>query len=124
MRDVTLIGADQRSRLDTTQTPGMVREQAIAVAGLWAGTIRTEPGMRSGWHHHGDHETSIYVLSGKMRLEFGPGGAKVAEASPGDFLHVPAHAIHRESNPTDVPAEAVVVRAGRGEVVFNVDGPA
>ncbi len=124
MAEVRLIRAEGRSRLDTTQTPGMIREQAIAVAGLWAGTVRTEPRMSSGWHHHGDHETSIYVLSGKLRLEFGAGGAKVAEASPGDFLHVPAHTIHRESNPTDVPAEAVVVRAGRGEVVFNVDGPA
>ena len=124
MGQVTLIRAEQRSRLDTMQTPGMLREQAIAVEGLWAGTIRTDPGMVSGWHHHGDHETSIYVLTGKVRLEFGPGGAQVAEAAPGDFLHIGGHAVHRESNPTNGVAEAVVVRAGRGQVVFNVERPA
>ena len=111
-------------RVEADPTPGIVREQAIAVPGLWAGLARTEPGMTSGWHHHGDHETSIYVVSGSLRVESGPGGAEVVEAVAGDFVHVPAGAVHRESNPTDAESHVVVVRAGRGAPTINVDGPA
>ena len=104
-------------------TPGMAREQAVATGAMWAGTVTTDAGMVSGWHHHGDHETTIYVLSGLMRMEYGPGGAESLEAGPGDFLYVPPHVIHRESNPSGEPGTAIVVRAGTGEVVTNVDGP-
>jgi uncharacterized RmlC-like cupin family protein len=59
-----------------------------------------------------------------MRLVSGPGGGDVVVARPGDFLRVPAGAVHRESNPTDEPARAVVVRCGTGDPTVNVDGPA
>ncbi|HLN76225.1 MAG TPA: cupin domain-containing protein [Nocardioidaceae bacterium] len=104
-------------------TPGMIREQAVATGRMWAGTVTTDAGMVSGWHHHGDHETTIYVLTGLMRMEFGPEGAESLEAGPGDFLYVPPHVIHRESNPSGETGTAIVVRAGTGEVVTNVDGP-
>ncbi len=102
----------------------MIREEAFAVDGLWAGLARTEPGMVSAWHHHGEYETAIYVLSGRLRMESGPGGTEIIEAEPGDFLHVPAGAIHREGNPSDRESQLIAVRAGRGPAVFNVDGPA
>lgn len=111
-------------RVEADPTLGIVREQAIAVPGLWAGLARTAPGMTSGWHHHGDHETSIYVVSGSLRMESGPGGTEVVEAVAGDFVHVPAGAVHRESNPSDAESHIVVVRAGRGAPTINVDGPA
>jgi uncharacterized RmlC-like cupin family protein len=109
--------------VEADPTPGMVRRRAFEAPGLWAGTVRTAPGATSGWHHHGDHETSLYVVSGVMRLESGPGGADVVEAGPGDFVHVPAHVVHRESNPAGEESEAVVARAGRGVPTVNVDGP-
>lgn len=111
-------------RVEGEPTPGMTREQAIAVPGLWAGLVRTAAGMTSSWHHHGDHDTSIYIVDGSMRMESGPGGTEVLEAGPGDFLHVPKGAVHRESNLGDVESHAVVVRSGSGPVVVNVDGPA
>ncbi|HEX9236150.1 MAG TPA: cupin domain-containing protein [Actinomycetota bacterium] len=104
-------------------TPGMTREQAAAGDGMWAGFVRTDPGMLSGWHHHGDNESVIYVLSGTMRMEFGPGGADVVEARPGDFLVVAKEAVHREANPTDQEGTAIVVRAGSGPSLYNTDGP-
>jgi len=110
-------------RTEGQLTDGMLREEAVAIAGLWAGFLRTDPGMVSAWHHHGEHESVIYVLDGALRMEFGPGGQDVLEAGPGDFLQVDKGAIHRESNPTEHEATAVVVRAGTGEVVVNVDGP-
>jgi uncharacterized RmlC-like cupin family protein len=70
------------------------------------------------------HETTLYIVSGRMRMESGPGGRHVVEAGPGDFLRVPAGAIHRETNPSDEPGRAVIVRCGSGEPTVNVDGPA
>jgi uncharacterized RmlC-like cupin family protein len=102
----------------------MVREEAIATSGLWAGYVRTGPGETSAWHHHGEHETSIYVVDGRMRMEWGPGGSDACEAGPGDFLYIPPGAVHREANPGTEENHLVVVRAGSGPVVVNVDGPA
>lgn len=119
---VRLVRPEERT--PGSPTPGMVREQAVVTGEMWAGFVTTDAGMTSGWHHHGDHETTIYVLSGGMRIEFGAGGAERVEAGPGDFLYVPPHAIHREGNPTEETGTAVVVRAGTGEVVTNVEGPA
>lgn len=105
-------------------TPGMSRRVAAQGEGMWTGTVDTEPGAVSGWHHHGDHETTLYIVSGRMRLESGPGGTDVVEAGPGDFVRVPAGAVHRESNPSDETSRAVIVRCGSGAPTVNVDGPA
>ena len=111
-------------RTEGDPTPGMTREQAIGTKTMWGGFVRTDAGMVSGWHHHGEYETSIFVLSGTLRMESGPGGDEVLVAAPGDFVYVPAHAIHREGNPSDQESTLVVVRAGTGDPVINVDGPA
>src|SRR5947207_15642747 len=90
-------------------TPGMTRREAFSTGRMWSGLLFTEPHMVSGWHHHGEHETTIYVLTGSLRMEFGAGGSELVTAEPGDFLYVSPHAIHRESNPTDQRATAIVV---------------
>lgn len=105
---------------DIVPTPGMTREHAIAERGLWAGVVRTEPGMVSGWHHHGAHQTTIYVAEGTLRME---SAEDASDAGPGDFIHIPPGVIHRESNPGDAPNLAVFSRFGEGEVTVNVAGP-
>ena len=116
------VGADELTPADPT--PGMARSLAMHDAGMWTGVVDTEPGSVSAWHHHGEHETTLYVVSGRMRLESGPGGVEVVEGGPGDFIRVPAGAVHRESNPGGEPARAVVVRCGTGQPTINVAGPA
>jgi uncharacterized RmlC-like cupin family protein len=101
----------------------MVREQAIAIKGLWSGFVRTDPGTVSGWHHHGDHDTSIFVVSGFLHIEFGPSGSAAVDAEPGDFVHVPNHVVHREGNPGETTSHLVVTRAGHGVTTVNADGP-
>jgi uncharacterized RmlC-like cupin family protein len=105
-------------------TPGMDRQEAFATDRMWSGMVRTDVGMVSGWHHHGEYETTIYVLTGGLTMEFGPDGSTTVEAGPGDFLYVPKGVVHRESNPSAEPADIVVVRAGQGESTINVPGPA
>jgi uncharacterized RmlC-like cupin family protein len=116
------VGDDELTEADPT--PGMTRRVGVRTDGMWSGTVDTEPGLTTGWHHHGDHDTTLYVVAGRFRLESGPGGQEVVEGGPGDFLHVPAGAIHRESNPGEQPSRAVVVRCGTGTPTVNVDAPA
>ena len=105
---------------DPNPTPGMTRGHAITVDGLTSGTVSVGPGVMSGWHHHGTHETSIYVVRGTLRME-SPSGAFDAQA--GDFIHVPSGAVHRESNPGTEPNLAAFSRAGGGVVTVNVEAP-
>lgn len=104
-------------------TPGMLRKRAFERPNLWAGWVETAPGSVSGWHHHDGNDTSIYVVSGAMRLEY-EGSEEAVEARAGDFVLVPAHTVHRESNPGDEPCVAVLARAGGDVPTVNVEAPA
>ncbi len=124
---VQVIRGDRLS-LSTAQTPGMTRVAAVApeTTGnrqLWVGLVTTPPGTVSGWHHHGDCETAIYVVSGQARFRWGPGGQMGAEVGPGDFLSVAPNAIHQEEALGDAPVVLVVARACSGVLVVNVDAP-
>lgn len=106
----------------TDPTTGMHRERAFELPLLWAGQVETGPGVVSGWHHHDRNESSLYVVRGILRLEF-DGHEGWIDAGPGDFVHVPAWTVHRESNPTDEPSLAVIARVGGGVPTVNVDAP-
>lgn len=123
MTDIRVIHPDERAVSESDATTGMVREMALHEEGAWAGVVRTAPRRPSGWHHHGEHETFVYVQSGALQFEFGPDGDKQVEAEPGDFVHVPAGVVHREVNPTGEEGSLVLVRMGSGPPVINVDGP-
>jgi uncharacterized RmlC-like cupin family protein len=107
---------------ETDPTSGMVRQRAFELPILWAGQVTTAPRAVSGWHHHDTNESSLYVVSGVLRLEF-EGHDGYVDARAGDFVHVPAFTVHRESNPLDVPSVAVIARAGGGVPTVNVDAP-
>lgn len=110
-------GADM---IPADPTPGMLRTQAFEVPALWAGRVETAPGATSGWHHHDRNETSLYVVSGVLRLEF-EGHDGYVEAEAGDFIHVPAFTVHRESNPGSELSVAIIARAGGGIPTVNLD---
>ncbi len=117
---VRLIKAAELEAADPT--PGMNRSRAFELDALWAGRVETVPGAVSGWHHHDRNETSLYVVSGVLRLEF-EGYDGYLDAEAGDFVHVPAFTVHRESNPTGEPSVAVIARAGGGIPTVNVSPP-
>ncbi len=101
-------------------TAGMQRFEAVVLPDVWSGLAVTEPGSTSGWHHHGEHDTVAYVVRGAFRVETAAG---VVQGDAGDFVHVPAHTVHRETNPTDERAEVVLVRRGTGAVVVEAEPP-
>ena len=117
---IRVYGPDELVAADPT--PGVRRQRAFEVAGLWAGRVVTDPGAVSGWHHHDRNESNLYVVSGVLRLEC-EGVEGYVDAEAGDFVHVPAFTVHRESNPTDQQSIAVVARAGTGAATVNVELP-
>ena len=106
------------------QTPGMIREQAVQTDTMWAGVARTAPGTASGWHHHGDWDSVIFVVAGAIQIDYVAGERGTLHGEVGDYLFIPGGEIHRESNPSDVEQVLAVIRTGSGPVVTNVDEPA
>jgi uncharacterized RmlC-like cupin family protein len=112
----------------TVQTSGMKRETAIAPEttgsqSLWMGFVTTAAGNVSGWHHHGDCESGIFILRGRARFRWGKGGKESADVGPGDFLAVAPNAIHMEEALGDEDVIFIVARGCSGILAINVEGP-
>lgn len=104
------------------QTPAIRRRQAFGSDDRWVGYVTTQPGAWSGWHHHGETDTYLYVLSGSFEFEYGPDRERVSFGQ-GDFAHMPRGVVHRERTAPGHPGEAVLVRIGPGPAVTNVEEP-
>jgi uncharacterized RmlC-like cupin family protein len=102
---------------------GMERRQLFIRDGRWADWIRNDAGDVSGWHHHAANDTYVYVSSGSVTIDYGPGGADSVVARAGDFFIVPSQMIHRETTGPDADLEAFVIRLGGEPEKVDVDGP-
>ncbi len=114
---------------DTAQSSGMRREEAISgrTVGsdrLWTGRTTVAPATNSADHHHGESETSIYVVSGHPEFVFLEDGTeRRLRTGPGDFVYVPPWAPHREENPDpDEDAVVVISRTTQEAIVVNLPG--
>ena len=121
--DIPTVVSKGSMSLSPGSTPGIQRFTAFDDEGVWVGTAETRGGEASAWHVHPGHDTYVYVLSARIRIEHGPGGADAVEAVPGEFLKIPRGVVHREGNPSPDDGEVVVVRIGSGPLVENVEGP-
>lgn len=127
MSEIRIIRANERDA-GTAQTPGMTRLAGVAAStcgasGIWMGDVMLAPGFRSQPHHHGDVESAIYVISGRLRLRWGQRLEHEEQAGPGDFIFVPARAVHQELNASeDDPVSQIVARGG-DNIVVNVEVP-
>ncbi|MGE0241357.1 MAG: cupin domain-containing protein [Parvibaculaceae bacterium] len=106
-------------------TPGQNRRKAIQAGNLWMGECHvTALDAPSQWHHHADYDSVMYMLSGRIRVDFGESGEKSFEMGKGDYAYFPRQAVHRcqiIAGGDDV--RYVFVRIGEGETVVNVDSP-
>src|SRR3989454_2738775 len=100
-------------------TPGVVREKAFESSNALVSRTRLERGAVSGWHHHGTHELYGFLVSGQLRLEYGPKGADAAVVGPRDFFHVPPRPLHPDGNP-DRAHQLVIVNILVGSGVPGV----
>ena len=106
------------------RTSGITRETIFEKERITIGRSRVAGGVESRWHHHGKREVYGFMVSGRLRFDFGKGGGCSVEASKGDYFHIPIGVVHRDVNP-DYRKEAVVVNImfGPGPPVVNVDRP-
>jgi uncharacterized RmlC-like cupin family protein len=119
-----------RERVTTVgQHAGMERSIAISrpTVGserLYSSIVSTAPGDRTRIHHHGDCETSIYIVSGAARYTWGPTGVEhEMAAAAGDFVYIPAGEVHVEENASTVePLVVVLTRNCPDSHVVYVDG--
>jgi uncharacterized RmlC-like cupin family protein len=123
---VKIVHSDELD-LNTPQTPGMTRAAAITHAGagakkLWAGTMVVQPEAKTCPHHHGELETVLYVVAGRIRMRWGDQLELIEEARTGDFIYVPPYVPHQEINASSHEiCRAVVVRDGQDPIVVNLD---
>ena len=93
-----------------------VSRETVGSQGLYSSIVTTAPGGRTEVHHHGECETSIYILRGSARFYSGDGLRDIVDAAEGDFIYVPAGEVHVEENAS--ATETLVVLLSR-----NCDGP-
>ena len=108
---------------DAMERTIVVSRDTVGSRGLYTSIVTTAPGGRTEIHHHGDCETSIYIMSGRARFYSGDGLRDIIEADAGDFIFVPAREVHVEENASD-SADLVVLlsRNCDGSVVHYVEG--
>jgi uncharacterized RmlC-like cupin family protein len=100
-----------------------ISAERVGSTGLYSSVVTTAPGGRTRIHHHGECETSIFILSGRARYTWGPTGLESAmDAGEGDFIYIPAGEVHVEENasPTE-PLVVVLTRNCPGSVVHYLD---
>jgi uncharacterized RmlC-like cupin family protein len=124
---VTRVTATERST-SVGQNSDMERSIAVSAehvgsVGLYSSIVTTGPGGKTRVHHHGECETSIYILSGAARYTWGPTGVEEAMgAAEGDFVYIPAGEIHVEENASRTePLVVVLTRNCPGSVVHYLD---
>lgn len=111
------------------QHPGMERSIAISrptvgADRLYSAIVSTAPGERTRIHHHGDCETSIYIVAGSARYAWGLTGLdQEMRAVAGDFIYIPAGEIHVEENASlTEPLVVVLTRNCPDSQVVYLDG--
>ncbi len=109
-------------------------ERSIAISAptvgsgrLYSSIVSTGPGDQTRIHHHGECETSIYILSGIARYSWGPTGLEHEfDAAAGDFIYIPAGEVHVEANASTTEPLVVVLSRNcpDSHVVYLDDQPA
>jgi uncharacterized RmlC-like cupin family protein len=106
---------------------GAGRATAFDFAGVggertWIGTVRLEPGAKTGAHHHGRHEVALYVIRGRSEIRWGERLEFAADVAVGDFVYFTPYVPHQERNPSDSePVDFLVVRSDNERIAVALD---
>ncbi len=94
-----------------------VSESLSGASGIHLAIATIPAGCSSSPHHHVNCESAIYVLKGHGRFITGPQLEQELVIGPGDFIYVPAKAVHQPVNDSNSPMELIVARNTPVEVV-------
>ncbi|PKB83955.1 MAG: hypothetical protein BZY88_01200 [SAR202 cluster bacterium Io17-Chloro-G9] len=123
MTECRLIKSDQ---LEVEISSGSMTRLAGVSEGLVGSTgihlaIATIPaGCSSSPHYHVNCESAIYVSKGTGRFLVGDQLETSLIIGPGDFIYVPAEAVHQPVNDGFEPMELIVARNTPVEIVVEI----
>lgn len=122
MPTIEVVRKDDLTEGDTTQ--GIRRDRAFEGENVVMARSQIAVGTVSAWHHHGTRHLYGFLVSGRLRFDFGRTGKETVELAPGDFFHIPAGLVHRDVNVGTIDAAVVVnLSVGNGPAVVNVPSP-
>ncbi len=93
-----------------------ISAQSAGATGICMHSLTIPPGGKARPHLHENHETAIYVLSGRAEMLYGEGLKEKLEVQAGDYLYIPAGMPHMPYNPSETePCVAVLARTDPNE---------
>jgi uncharacterized RmlC-like cupin family protein len=92
-----------------------VSAESAGSRGLCMHRLTMPPGARAVAHLHEDHESSIFIISGRGEFWWGERLEHHEVVEAGDFIHIPAGVPHLPANLSDAPVEAVIARTDPNE---------
>ena len=98
-----------------------VSQSLVGSTGIHLAIATVPPGCSSSPHYHVNCESAIYVISGKGRFLIGENLEEALSMEPGDFLYVPAEAVHQPVNDGALPMELIVARNTPEEIVVEIE---
>jgi len=126
---VTVVRAEAQ-RAAKQETAGAGRTTVVDYAGTggertWIGTVTLPPGTKTGTHHHGRHEVTIYTVTGCLEIRWGERLEYVADLAPGDFAYFAPFVPHQEFNrQTTETVDLIAVRSDKERIAVPLaDNP-
>ena len=88
----------------------------------WIGRVTLQPSAKTGAHHHGRHEVTVYVISGCTEIRWGNRLEFAAEVAVGDVVYFSPYVPHQELNLSgSETVEFLVVRSDNEKIVVNLN---
>ena len=97
-----------------------VSEALTGSTGIHLAIATIPPHCASSPHYHVNCESAIYVVKGHGRFIVGDKLDNPLPIGPGDFIYVPAEAVHQPVNDSDEVMEIIVARNTPVEIVQEV----
>jgi uncharacterized RmlC-like cupin family protein len=98
-----------------------VSQGLVGSTGIHLAIATIPAGCSSSPHYHVNCESAIYVVKGKGRFMIGENLDKALRMEAGDFLYVPAEAVHQPVNDGTEPLELIVARNTAVEIVVETE---
>jgi uncharacterized RmlC-like cupin family protein len=92
-----------------------VSAETTGSQGICMHLLRLPPRARGKAHFHENHETAIYMISGRSAMWYGEGLSEHMTAEAGEYIYIPAGVPHLPYNPTDEEAVAILARTDHNE---------
>jgi uncharacterized RmlC-like cupin family protein len=104
-----------KGKQDFTYRTGVTAETTGA-RGICMHLLTIPPGDRARAHVHDDHESAVYVISGRSGMWYGDNLEEHVSVNSGDFVYIPPGVPHLPYNASDTETcTAVIARTDPNE---------